>query len=276
MAHIQLTITNISAPLQEIIMAELQAIGFDGFEEDDATESLHAYINQEDYNELLVNEIALHHQITYSTKVIEPQNWNALWESNFNPIQVDDAVGIRANFHAPIKNVKHEIVITPKMSFGTGHHNTTYMVMQLMSSINFTNKSVYDFGSGTGILAIYAAKLGATEIIAVDNDDWCIENSLENCANNECSFININKVETAKIDTQFDVVLANVNLNIIQDNLHFIAESVKPNGVLIVSGIMVEDELVVKKWFEDLSFMNTKTLNKDGAIWIAMEFIKGL
>lgn len=274
MTQIQLNISTNSTAQQEEIIAQLQEIGFDGFEEIETTNTLLAYINENLYNEDLVKEVLKPYQLTFTQQAIKPQNWNAIWESNFNAIQVDDAVGIRANFHSPIKNVKHEIVITPKMSFGTGHHNTTYMVMQLMATINFKNKTVYDFGTGTGILAIYAAKLGATQILAVDNDDWCIENSLENCENNACSFIQIKKVTTAKMEEQFDVVLANVNLNIIHDNLDYLAQSVAPKGSLIVSGIVVEDEQQVTNWFVNLGFTHTKTLNKDAAMWIAMQFEK--
>ncbi len=147
---------------------------------------------------------------------IEKQNWNALWESNFEPVQVDDFVGVRAGFHAPFGGVvEHDIVITPKMSFGTGHHGTTYCVMQLMRGIDFANKSVFDFGTGTGILAILAQKLGAGPVLAVDNDDWCIENASENIIVNNTQSIEIEKVNDANLNKKFNIIIANINKNII-------------------------------------------------------------
>ncbi len=275
MSHLQITIPQQTQELQEIIIAQLQELGFEGFEEDDANNQLHAYIPSVAFKEDELKEVLTNFNISFTQNTIEPQNWNAIWESNFSPIIVDSLVGIRAEFHPSFLNVPHQIIITPKMSFGTGHHNTTYMVIQLMSDIDFKNKEVYDFGTGTGILAIYAAKLGAKKILAVDNDDWCIENSIENCANNNCPFIEIKKATAAKTNHHFDVVLANINLNIIRDNLISIANSVKLNGVLLVSGIMVQDEVLVNEWFSNLGFKHYKTLNKDKAMWIAMGFIKG-
>lgn len=150
---------------------------------------------------LLVNELDIifkQHSLTYTKSVIKEENWNAVWESNFEPVRVGDFVGIRANFHPHFEpKVAFEIEITPKMSFGTGHHATTFTVIELMESMDFKGKLVYDFGTGTGILAILAEKLGASSILAVDNDDWCIENSIENVQNNGCQLIRIEKVESA-------------------------------------------------------------------------------
>lgn len=274
MYHLQIAISQQAQALQEIIIAQLQDLGFEGFEEDEVNNILLAYIPEFNFDEEGLKSLLKVYNIGYTKKIIEPQNWNAVWESNFNPIVVDNLVGIRADFHPAFANMQHEIVITPKMSFGTGHHNTTYMMMQLMGDIDFKNKMVYDFGTGTGILAIYAAKLGATNILCVDNDDWCIENAFENCAKNNCSFIEIKKVTTAQVEANFNVVLANVNLNIINDNLFYLANSIKSNGILLVSGIMVQDEALVKEWFFNLGFKHYKTLNKDKAMWIAMGFIK--
>lgn len=274
MYHLQIAISQQAQALQEIIIAQLQDLGFEGFEEDEVNNILLAYIPEFNFDEEGLKSLLKVYNIGYTKKIIEPQNWNAVWESNFNPIVVDNLVGIRADFHPAFANMQHEIVITPKMSFGTGHHNTTYMMMQLMGDIDFKNKMVYDFGTGTGILAIYAAKLGATNILCVDNDDWCIENAFENCAKNNCSFIEIKKVTTAQVEANFNVVLANINLNIINDNLFYLANSIKSNGILLVSGIMVQDEALVKEWFFNLGFKHYKTLNKDKAMWIAMGFIK--
>ncbi len=135
----------------------------------------------------MLNDLTSSLQLSFSKTIIEETNWNQVWESNFDPVIVDDFVAVRAHFHEPIKNVQHEIVITPKMSFGTGHHATTYMMMQQMRELDFAGKNVFDFGTGTGVLAILAEKLGAQKVIAIDNDDWSIENADENVKRNNCT-----------------------------------------------------------------------------------------
>jgi ribosomal protein L11 methyltransferase len=183
------------------------------------------------------------YNITYSKSVIKEQNWNALWESNFEPVRVGDFVGIRAHFHPEFEQaVEYDIKITPKMSFGTGHHPTTFSVMQLMQNIDFKDKTVYDFGTGTGILAILAEKLGAIKVLAVDNDDWCIENAIENIQNNTSKVIRIEKVESALQKDQFDIVLANVNRHIIVANMDELSLTSKQDGILVLSGLLLEDQ----------------------------------
>jgi ribosomal protein L11 methyltransferase len=192
-------------------------------------------------NEL--NIIFNKYHLTYSKSIIKEQNWNAIWESNFDPVRVGDFVGIRAHFH-PLFDppVEYEIKITPKMSFGTGHHATTFSVMQLMQNIDFKGKTVYDFGTGTGILAILAEKLGASKVHAVDNDDWCVENAEENCFNNGAKTITIEKVESALQQQQYDIVIANVNRHIIEANMDELTMIGKTGGILILSGLLTEDQ----------------------------------
>jgi ribosomal protein L11 methyltransferase len=180
--------------------------------------------------------------LTYIASEIEKQNWNEVWESNFEPVQVEDFVGIRASFHQPIQGVEHEIVITPKMSFGTGHHATTYLVMQAMRQLDWKNKSVFDFGTGTGILAILAEKLGAESVLAIDNDDWCIENATENVVINLCSKIKIAKANSAEMGRRFDIILANINKHIILSNITYLGNSLQKGGLILLSGLLEEDE----------------------------------
>jgi ribosomal protein L11 methyltransferase len=157
---------------------------------------------------------------------------------------VGDFVGIRAHFHPDFEPaVEYDIKITPKMSFGTGHHPTTFSVMQLMQRLDFKDKTVYDFGTGTGILAILAEKLGAIKVLAVDNDDWCIENALENIQNNASKVITIEKVASALQKDQYDIVLANVNRHIIEANMDELTQIGKPGGILVLSGLLIEDQL---------------------------------
>lgn len=252
--------------IREALIAALSANEFDGFEELDDALKAYAQEGNIDWNniELILNQYSL----TYSKSIIEKQNWNALWESNFEPVQVADFVGVRAGFHPPMTGVRHEIIITPKMSFGTGHHGTTFSVMKLMESIDFQGKSVFDFGTGTGILAILAERLGATEILAVDNDPWCIENASENSLINQCKNIDIQLFDTAKTNQQYDIVIANINKNIILDNLSLLGKAVKPGGDILLSGLLVMDESDILTACKTLGWSHQQTLTKEG--WIAL------
>jgi ribosomal protein L11 methyltransferase len=258
--------------VKEMIMAELAVMGFEGFEETET--GLLSYIELVRFDSELssgLDELVKRYGVTYTSATIDKQNWNALWESNFEPVQVDDFVGVRAGFHAPFGGVvEHDIVITPKMSFGTGHHGTTYSVMQLMRGIDFANKSVFDFGTGTGILAILAQKLGAGPVLAVDNDDWCIENASENIIVNNTQSIEIQKVDNAKLNKKFNIIIANINKNIILDNLAFLAEATVPGGVVLLSGLLVEDEPEIEAACKVLGWIHQETRTRNN--WIALHY----
>lgn len=235
---IQLSFQLADQDQKDLLIAQLSDLGFDAFEETET--GLEAYIAADNFDENAVKEL-LQDQV-YTQTSIAKQNWNQLWESNFEPVQVEDFVGIRAGFHEPIQGVTHEIVITPKMSFGTGHHATTYLVMNAMRNLNFKGKTVLDFGSGTGILAILAEKLGAQAVLAIDNDDWCIENSLENLAINQTQSIRVEKADSAALSEQFDIILANINKHIILENMVHLQKALAPGGTILLSGLLVEDE----------------------------------
>ena len=244
----------------DMLVAELSELGFEGFNEEALEEGQNdgvdlsnglgvgaghckTYMLADQFEaELVQNELDIifnQYNLTYSKSVIKEQNWNAVWESNFQPVRVGDFVGIRAHFHPEFEPaVAHDLKITPKMSFGTGHHPTTFSMIQLMQRIDFKAKTVYDFGTGTGILAILAEKLGAQKVLAVDNDDWCIENAGENIQNNACKVITIEKVESALQKAQYDIVLANVNRHIIDE----LTQIGKPGGILVLSGLLIEDQ----------------------------------
>jgi ribosomal protein L11 methyltransferase len=226
--------------VKDILIAQLSEAGYDGFEDND--NELKAFILADEYDENIVQEIASSHHLSFSKQDIAEQNWNQVWESNFEPVMVDDFVAIRADFHQPITGVEHEIVITPKMSFGTGHHATTYMMMQQMRCIDFKGRTVFDFGTGTGVLAILAEKLGAASITAIDNDDWSIDNAAENINKNNCSKIHLEKADKASWHTHFDIILANINKNVILDSLMVLSAQLEKGGLLLLSGLLVEDE----------------------------------
>jgi ribosomal protein L11 methyltransferase len=269
---IQVSIDVADEAIKDMMIAELADLGFDGFEETET--GLLSYIALAGFDGELTSgleELVNRYGLTYTSNAIDKQNWNALWESNFEPVLVDDFVGVRANFHDSFNGaVEHDIIITPKMSFGTGHHGTTYSVMQLMRGIDFANKSVFDFGTGTGLLAILAHKLGAVDILAVDNDDWCIENASENIVVNNTQSIEIHKVDNAKLNKKFNIIIANINKNIILDNLAFLAEATVPGGVVLLSGLLVEDEPEIEAACAALGWKHQETRTRNN--WIALHY----
>jgi ribosomal protein L11 methyltransferase len=178
MAYIEIRFIEPSEEASDILIAMLSDLQYEGFEEEENI--LKAFIPKSLFNEERLKEIEEEFQLKYSVTELPDTNWNKVWESNFQPVIVENFCVVRAGFHEPIKDVEHEIIITPKMSFGTGHHATTYMMLQQMKDIDFKGKHVMDFGTGTGVLAILANKLGAASVIAIDSDSWSIENAAEN------------------------------------------------------------------------------------------------
>jgi ribosomal protein L11 methyltransferase len=239
MYTIKIHFTNCTVEQQELLMAQLQQdFEIQGFEQ--MENALIAYMLEQDYEEANFNTLYQKEATPYTTEKIPDQNWNAVWESNFEPVLVDNFCAIRANFHEPITTVQHEIVITPKMSFGTGHHATTYQVIKAMQGFNFKQKKVCDFGTGTGVLAILAEQLGAVQVIAIDNDDWSIENAKENIAINHCHRINLLKNEQV-VDNEYDIILANINRNVLLANMPQFYQLLRNDGMLLLSGILQED-----------------------------------
>ncbi len=266
--YIQIEFQNISTEKSDILLAELIQVRFEGFEEGE--DRLKAFIRESDFDETALKEIAERNKIPYHQTFIEDTNWNAVWESNFQPVIVDDFVAIRADFHEPIAGVEHDIVITPKMSFGTGHHATTYMMIQQMRKTNFTGKAVLDFGTGTGVLAVLAEKLGAKNILAIDNDDWSIANAAENIERNNCTRIKLEKTESLQEDEQFDIILANINRNVILDNFSSMIKKLSPEGIILLSGFMSEDEACILAEAGKFPLLfNGKTTDKG---WICLRF----
>jgi len=250
----------------EILIALLSNAGFESFEEEENI--LKAFIKENEFNENSLIGILETIPCTYSSTVILSQNWNAEWESSFEPIIVKDFAAIRAGFHNSIKNVKHEIIITPKMSFGTGHHATTYMMIEQMEGLDLMNKAVVDFGTGTGVLAILAEKMGASNIDAIDNDDWSIENGAENISTNNCTKIKLHKAETISHNQLYDIILANINLNVIQENLDGIAAACKKGTMILLSGFLRSDEQVFLKQLSLKKITHLHTFQKGE--WICL------
>lgn len=237
--YIQLHFANLTSFDQEILIAQLADIGFEGFEQ--GSDFLVACIPEDKYDKSKLKNILDTHSRVATIKTIAPKNWNEEWERSFEPVIIENFCAIRASFHPPVTGVQHEIIITPKMSFGTGHHATTFQVIQLMKQINFKNKDVLDFGTGTGVLAILAEKSGAKNILAIDNDEWSIDNAKENIETNGCTRIQLLKASEICTDKKFDVILANINKHVILENLASFAKHLQHESVLIISGLLKKD-----------------------------------
>ena len=268
MDYIKITFADLQPEQKEILIAQLADAGYEGFEEKD--NSLDAFIKKKNFDTLILNEISFKYQTPYTSEKIAETNWNEVWELNFEPVIVNDYVAIRADFHKPITNTKYEIVITPKMSFGTGHHATTYMMIELMKEIDLTGKSVLDFGTGTGILAILAEKSAAKNIHAIDNDDWSIANAAENFKKNKCKKIVLKKASAVSSEMKFDVILANINKNVIFENFALLCDRLGPNGQILFSGLLQDDKDEILSIATDLRLKLEKELIRNN--WIALQF----
>ena len=256
----------------EILMAELAEVGFDSFE--DTPTGIKAYIPKDSWNEQILEDIYLlsnpEFTISYQITEIEQVNWNEEWEKNFSPIVVEDLCTVRANFH-PVPNTRYDIVITPKMSFGTGHHETTYMMLQQLLPLSLEGTKVLDMGCGTGILAIMAALRGARDITAIDIDPWCVENATENVQQNNCSFITIKEGDVSLIaGEQYNLILANINRNILLSDIPAYTQALLPQGLLLVSGFYEEDLPAIKEKCQEVGLTYLSHIERNR--WVSAKF----
>ncbi|HMH33690.1 MAG TPA: 50S ribosomal protein L11 methyltransferase [Puia sp.] len=237
--YIQISIHPVNQEQSEILVAQLSEMGFEGFEEQE--KGLNAFIEKDQLEEGTLTQIISLHQLEYTRQLIPAQNWNQIWEKNFQPISVDDFCGIRAAFHPHMNGVQYDIIITPKMSFGTGHHVTTYLMIQAMRRVELQGKRVLDFGTGTGLLAILAEKMGAAHVLAIDHDEWSIQNARENLVCNDCLAVTIKKKDSLEDIGVFDLILANINKSVIINSLKNLSQHLKQDGVVLLSGLLSED-----------------------------------
>jgi ribosomal protein L11 methyltransferase len=270
MTHTAITLT-CTTEVKDILIAELSEKGFEGFEEQG--NQLTAYIPEQNFDEKAVTSLTKIYGVSYTKEEIEQTNWNAIWESNFQPVLVDNFCGIRADFHESFDpQPQYEILITPKMSFGTGHHATTSSMIKLMQGIPFRGKNVFDFGTGTGILAILASKMGAARIDAIDIDSWSVENTKENVANNNASYVKVWQADTLKnIRDSYDVVLANINRNILLEFMTDMRRLLSRDGILLLSGILKEDETAILEAARRHGLVLETSIEKDN--WMAMKLL---
>lgn len=268
--YIEITVDLDSPEQGEVLLAQInEVLNIEGVEEMDS--QLKFYFKSSNFNENLFNNIIELNSIKYSKSVINSKNWNEEWESNYTPVIVDE-VGIRADFHPRNSEVKYDIVVTPKMSFGTGHHATTSMMVKAITGSAPAGKRVIDFGTGTGVLAILAHKMGAKEIVAIDYDDWSIENAAENFEKNNCADIQLQKLDHFPEAAVYDIILANINLNVITDNIEAISKGLAANGVLLVSGILKTDLTEILKISLQYGLVLKKQSEKNN--WLCIAFKK--
>jgi ribosomal protein L11 methyltransferase len=267
--YIKIEIKAVSAEEAEVLIAALSENNYYAFEQENNL--LNAYVNEEDFNEQKLKEI-LPAQLIFTKNIIEEENWNQQWERSIEPVIVNDFAAIRPAFSKAINNVKFDLVITPKMSFGTGHHATTFLMVEFMQEINFDNKTVIDFGTGTAVLAILAEKCGASKVIAVDYDEWSIENAKENIEGNDCKKIMLKQQDNLSGIEEADVVLGNINLNVLTNESSSISSLLKPGSLLLVSGFLFSDEKEIENSFKEKSFVIRKI--KRRGEWLAILFEK--
>lgn len=273
MDFIEVTL-QVNPDFADILTAELGELGFDAFV--DTENGFSAYIDEDRFSQTALEETLERYsgltQISYTTQKIERQNWNEEWERNFEPLFIGDQVSVRASFHEKPEAAKYDIVINPKMSFGTGHHETTTLMIENQLALDHQGKRVLDMGCGTGILAIMAGELGASEIVAVEIEDWTVENARENAAINNYTQIDVRLggAETIAGDQPYDIVLANINRNVLLDDMPAYTDVLKSGGTLLLSGFYTEDLPILQSRAEalGLSYISHRVKNN----WVSAIF----
>ena len=253
-------------PYAEIFIARLNEIKYESFSTDEV--GLKAYIRSDLFNKKklteIVDDISSFTKIDLSINAIKKENWNADWENNYSPVHINKDCVIRAHFHDRFPNIEHEIIITPKMSFGTGHHETTFLVMNQIFELNLEGKQVLDIGSGTGVLSILASKLGAKKIVGIDIDKWAYENAIENSKLNNISNIQFIEGTAESIGKKmYDVVLANINRNIILADIQKYTRAMRPKSDIILSGFLKQDVKIILNKIKQLKFNLVASKNKN-------------
>ncbi|MEI6865186.1 50S ribosomal protein L11 methyltransferase [Flavicella sp.] len=261
-------------PATDMLIAELGYVGFESFVENE--EGVIAYIQKQECDDAILEVVYVlnssEFDIKYTREKIEQVNWNSEWEKNFSPIQVDKKVSIRAPFHKN-PNLEYDIIIEPKMSFGTGHHETTHMMVQHLLGLELKGKKTLDMGCGTGILAIFSEMKGAEPIDAIDIDNWCYLNTVENIERNNCQQISVFEGDTNLLKgKKYDVIIANINRNILLNDLDIYGACLRNGGILLLSGFYAEDiPLLDKKAVAlDMSLQNQLERNK----WVSLRYLK--
>jgi ribosomal protein L11 methyltransferase len=263
-----------TSPGSEILMALLSEIGYESFEETEI--GLKAYIPSKQFKvadlNAVIGSVKDDFEIDYRHSIIENQNWNEVWESSYEPVMIRNDIYIRAPFHEEKNHFRYQLLIEPKMSFGTAHHETTYLMMELMLEEKFSGKRVLDMGCGTGILAILSSMLGAVEVIAIDNDQNAFENSLENIRKNKCKNIHVFQGDSKLISGDYEAILANINKNILLEDMDIYGKHLTKGGTLLLSGFYESDMDDVRKTAQIFGLKYDRSMVKNN--WTAVRFIK--
>ena len=275
MKTLEYTFTTPSSDVQhDMLTTMLAEIGFDSFMDEDR--SLKAYCTAESRDDMaveaLLNEPSFSDIRLLKVEEMPDKDWNELWEASYQPVVVNERCRVRAPFHEPDPSFEFDLVIEPKMSFGTANHETTAQIIQLMLETDFQGKDVLDMGSGTAVLAILAKKLGAARTVAIDNDEWAYRNAFTNIELNGISDIEIVLGDALAIQGQYDVVLANINRNILLRDMHYYVEAMRPNAHIFFSGFYTEDLDSIKAEAERNGLRYCRHLSRNN--WVAAEFMK--
>lgn len=256
----------------EILIAEIAETGFDTFQEN--SDGFEAFASQDEYDKSGLEDIRNRYNhlevLSFEFSRVEKENWNEQWEKSFDPVIVEDRCIVRAEFHQVDKEYPYEIIITPKMSFGTGHHATTWLMLKAQMEIDHQGKRVMDAGCGTCILSIMAEKRGAVFTDAFDIDEWSTVNGKENLENNSCSGIRLRQgtISTLSFEGAFDTILANINKNILLSEMEAYSGHLKENGALLLSGFYTTDVKDLSERAMEFNLKPERQLEKDG--WCAL------
>lgn len=269
--EVKISIPEEKEAMSEILIAFMAEQGFESFSEEKG--QLLAYITEDLYEPENTGMLMYAYGLKFTTKIIPQQNWNEEWEKNFDPTIVEDLLSIKAPFHNQDFKTQHTIIIEPKMSFGTGHHATTWMMCKLMAEFDFSESSVLDYGCGTGILAIYSSLLGASDIIAVDIDEWAYLNTIENAERNKTSEITTIKGDITMVpERKYDFIFANINLNVLKKDIPFLSKCMNKNSIILFSGFLNNELPQIVKVCSENGLFFVKELQKDN--WTACIFNK--
>ena len=275
MDYIEVSITNFTGFDPEIVIAQLADLGFESFTESES--GIGGFIREDMYQEATVNtylqKLHAEHGLKCVIQKIPAQNWNAIWESAYEPVVISGKCRVRAPFHDPLPGMQYDIEIEPRMSFGTAHHETTSLMLELLMLEEVEGKRVLDMGCGTGVLAILAHKMYADEVVAIDNDDWAYSNSLDNIEKNDAGEVKVIQGEAAAIPgPEYDLIIANINRNVLLNDIPAYADFLKNDGILLMSGFYEEDlgQIKIASEKAGLRYVSHKSDNR----WVGAKFMK--
>lgn len=273
--YLEVVLENVPEDLSETLTALLLDIGYESFSEENGIFS--AFIAEADYDEsrlrAVLSSFDTLKDVPIRVSMLENKNWNEAWESNFEPVLIDGRCLVRAPFHLATEGIEYDLCIMPKMSFGTAHHETTSQVISMLMNLDVKDKRVLDMGSGTGVLAILASKMGAGEIVAIDNDEWAYENAKENTEKNNTPNVSVIQGDSGSIPAgSFDIILANINRNILLEQIPSYSASMNTGSILLLSGFYEEDLDVISTRAAEagLHLLSTGTKNR----WMVAKFEK--